>query len=65
MVYKTKKEEQDMSIFSEIADGICEARDVTAQVAGGLVVGAAVGVVKAPVVVAKEVVDGLEELVDD
>lgn len=53
-----------MSIFSELVDGICEAIDATAQVAGGLVVGTAVGVVKAPVVVANKIVDGVEELVD-
>lgn len=54
-----------MSIFSEIVDGISEAIVDTAEVAGGLVVGTAVGVVKAPVVVAKEIVDGLEDLIDD
>ena len=54
-----------MSIFSELVDGISEAIVDTAEIASGLVVGTAVGVVKAPVVVAKEIVDELEELVDD
>lgn len=54
-----------MSIFSELVEGISEAIVDTAEIAGGVVVGTAVGVVKAPVVVAKEVVEGLEELVDD
>ena len=54
-----------MSIFSKIVDGISEAIVDTAEVASGLVVGTAVGVVKAPVVVAKEMVEGLEELTDD
>ena len=54
-----------MSIFSELVDGISEAIVDTAEVAGGLVVGTVVGVVKAPVAVAKEVVEELEEIVDD
>lgn len=54
-----------MSIFSELVDGISEAIVDTAEIAGGLVVGAAVGVVKAPVAVAEAVVDELEEIVDD
>lgn len=54
-----------MSIFSKLVDGISEAIVDTAEVAGGLVVGTAVGVVKAPVVVAKEIVEGLEDLTDD
>ena len=53
-----------MSIFSKLVDGICETIDATAQVAGGLVVGTAIGVLKAPVVVANEVVTGVEKLAD-
>ena len=54
-----------MSIFSELIDGISEAIVDTAEIAGGLVVGTAVGVVKAPVAVAKDVVEELEEMMEN
>lgn len=54
-----------MSIFSKLVDGISEAIVDTAEVAGGLVIGTAVGVMKAPIVVANELVDEIEELTDD